>query len=69
MNKKADALIEPYMTVQDVCKYLKISDESLYGWIKNSDIPAHKVGRRWLFDKADLDAWIKSGRAAGSDKK
>lgn len=69
MDKKTGALIEPYMTVQDVCRYLKISDESLYGWIKNTDIPAHKVGRRWLFDKSELDDWIKSGRAAELEKK
>lgn len=56
------------MTVQDVCRYLKITDESVYGWIKNTDIPAHKVGRRWLFDKAELDVWIKSGHAAEGEK-
>lgn len=61
-EKKQD--IEPYMTVNDVCRYLKITNESLYSWIKRSDIPAHRVGKRWLFDKAELDAWIKSGKAA-----
>lgn len=55
--------IEPYLTVQEVCAYLKITDESLYSWIKNKGIPAHRVGKRWLFDKGELDAWIKSGKA------
>jgi len=65
--KKQD--IEPYLTVQDVCQYLKISDESVYGWIKNTDIPAHRVGKRWLFEKAELDAWVKSGKAADIKEK
>ena len=56
--------MEPYMTVNDVCRYLKITNESLYNWIKRTDIPAHRVGKRWLFDKAELDAWVKSGKAA-----
>jgi len=64
MNDKRKPDMEPYMTVNDVCRYLKITNESLYGWIKRTDIPAHRVGRRWLFDKAELDAWVKSGRAA-----
>ena len=61
--------IEPYLTVQVVCQYLKISDESVYGWIKNTDIPAHRVGKRWLFDKAELDVWVKSGKAADIKEK
>lgn len=40
IDKKQD--VEPYLTVQDVCQYLKISDES----VKNTDILAlaHHVG-------------------------
>ena len=38
IEKKQD--VEPYLTVQDVCQYLKISDES----VKNTDILAHHVG-------------------------
>ena len=64
MSKAKTQKLEPYLTIQDVCGYLKITNESLYGWIKNTDIPAHRVGKRWLFDKSELDAWIKSGRAA-----
>lgn len=60
MSPRAKAVLEPYLTVNDVCKYLKISNESLYGWIKNTDIPAHKVGKRWLFSKDELDAWVRS---------
>ena len=64
MRQDEKQRFEPYLTVNDVCKYLKISNESLYGWIKSTNIPAHRVGRRWLFDKAELDAWVKSGKAA-----
>lgn len=60
MSPRAKAVLEPYLTVNDVCKYLKISNESLYGWIKDTDIPAHKVGKRWLFSKDELDAWVRS---------
>lgn len=64
MNNEHKFDMVPYMTVNDVCQYLKITNESLYSWIKHTDIPAHRVGKRWLFDKAELDAWIKSGKAA-----
>lgn len=56
--------IEPYMTVEDVCKYFSSTKETVYRWIKKNDMPAHRVGKRWLFDRAELDAWVKSGKAA-----
>ena len=63
MEKHDDVKFEPFLTVQEVCQYLKISNESLYGWIKKKNIPAHRVGKRWLFDKKELNAWVRSGRA------
>ena len=54
---------ERYLTVQDICVYLNVTDETVYCWIKDSDIPAHRVGRRWMFDRDELDSWIKSGKA------
>lgn len=62
--KKSVIKIEPWLTVQNVCTYLSVTDETVYKWIKNTDIPAHRVGKRWMFDKSELDAWIKVGKGA-----
>ena len=64
MQTESKEKIIPYLTIQEVCQYLKITNETLYNWIKVTDIPAHRVGKRWLFDKSELDKWIKSGKAA-----
>lgn len=53
-----------YLLVKDICKYLNISDETLYKWIRDKFIPAHRVGKRWMFDKDEIDRWVKSGKAA-----
>ena len=63
MDNMPEPKFEPFLTIKDVCLYLKVSDETLYGWIKHKDIPVHRVGKRWLFDKAELDVWVKSGKA------
>jgi excisionase family DNA binding protein len=55
---------ERMLTVADIRKYLSVTNETVYNWIKKTDIPAHRVGKRWMFDKAELDAWIKSGKGA-----
>lgn len=69
MSRSDKQTLEPYLTVNDVCKYLKISNETLYSWIKHTDIPAHRVGKRWLFAKAELDEWVRSGKAAAKAEK
>jgi excisionase family DNA binding protein len=56
---------EIMLTVADVCKFLSVFDETVYSWIRGTDIPAARVGKRRLFDKAEFDQWIKAGRTAG----
>ena len=46
---------ERMLTVADVCEYLSVTNETVYTWIKKTDIPALRVGRKWLFAKAELD--------------
>ena len=39
--------IEPYMTVEDVCKYFSSTKETVYRWIKKNGMPTHRIGKRW----------------------
>jgi excisionase family DNA binding protein len=32
-------------------------------WIAKKNMPAHKVGRNWMFKPSEIDEWIKSGQA------
>ena len=60
---------DKWMTLVEVCKYLKVSRETILNWINKKDMPAHKVGRLWRFDSVEVDAWIKTGAAAEDSKK
>jgi excisionase family DNA binding protein len=53
-----------WLTVDDVSKYLSITKDTIYKWIDNRSMPAHKVGRKWMFQKTEIDEWVKSGKAA-----
>ena len=33
-------------------------------WIKDKNVPAHKIGKQWKFKRSELDAWVKSGKSA-----
>ena len=53
-----------WLTVDDISKYLSVTKDTIYKWIENRNMPAHKVGRKWMFQKTEVDEWVKSGKAA-----
>lgn len=58
-----------WLTVDDICKYLNVSNDTVYKWIEQKNMPAQKVGRRWMFKKDEVDEWIKAGGAADEASK
>jgi excisionase family DNA binding protein len=50
------------LTVDEVCEYTRLSESSVRRWARDGRIPgARHLGRRWLFDKAQLLAWLEAG--------
>ena len=56
-----------WLTVDDICKYLSITKDTVYKWIEQKGMPVSKIGRKWLFRKEDIDDWVKS--KSNSDEK
>ena len=50
----ADAL----MTVEEVAKYLKVEESTVYTWARQRKVPAIKISRFWRFRKEDIDKWL-----------
>jgi excisionase family DNA binding protein len=53
-----------WLSVQDIAAYLGVKNETIYVWIAKKRMPAHKVGRLWKFKTAEVDTWVRSGRAS-----
>jgi excisionase family DNA binding protein len=52
------------LNVHDASKMLGgLHIQTVYGMAQRGEIPAVRVGRRVLFEKADLSDWIESHRA------
>lgn len=60
---------ERWLTVDDICKYLNVSNETIYKWIELRSMPGHRVGRRWMFKQDEVDAWVRSGGSADNSGK
>ena len=52
-----------WLSVEEICKYLGISNDTIYKWINDKTMPAHKVGRLWKFKKDEVDDWVRGGGA------
>lgn len=69
----------PLLTLPEAARLLRVSDRTLYGLARRRAVPVLRLGGRWLFDRAALEAWaaarIEGGEArpapppilAGSD--
>jgi excisionase family DNA binding protein len=61
-----DPMPERWLSVEEAAAYLGIKRDTAYKWIDRKAMPAHKVGRLWKFRREEIDAWVRSGRAANS---
>lgn len=46
-------------TVADVATYLKLPVSTVYRLAERREIPGHKVGRQWRFQRAVIDEWLR----------
>lgn len=54
--------MDGWMTVAEAAKYIQLGKTVLYNLAREGGIPSNKVGSKWLFNKDDLDNWIRSNR-------
>jgi len=58
-----------WMSVDEICRYLGVSNDTVYRWIDSHVMPAHKMGRLWKFKRDEVDMWVKTGGAASARSK
>ena len=46
------------MNTGEVAKYLRVSRSLIYRMAREGQIPALKVGRKWLFRKETIEHWL-----------
>lgn len=59
--------IDRWITVVDVAQHLGVAAITIYRWLEKGQIPAHRVGRQWRFNQAEIDEWVKRGDAGDID--
>jgi excisionase family DNA binding protein len=49
---------KPIMTVEEVAKYLRLSQAKVYRLANAGEIPAMRIGKSWRFRKDMIDEWF-----------
>ncbi len=57
-----------WLSVDEIGAYLGIKRDTIYKWINEKGMPAHKIGRLWKFKKDEVDGWVRSGGAAAGNE-
>lgn len=51
-----------WLSLEDTAAYLGMGKTALYALARENKIPGRKLGKKWTFEKAGLDAWVRSSR-------
>jgi PTS system nitrogen regulatory IIA component len=46
------------LTIEEVAKYLRVSERSVYDWAQKGEIPSGKIGTVWRFKKTEIENWV-----------
>ncbi len=49
---------EDILTIDEVAKYLRVSERTVYEWAQKGEIPSGKIGTVWRFKKAEIEKWV-----------
>jgi excisionase family DNA binding protein/PAS domain S-box-containing protein len=64
--EKRDKLV---LTVKDVAAYLQVNQTTIYRLLRQSAIPAFKLGGDWRFNVESIDAWRLDAEARSSGRR
>jgi excisionase family DNA binding protein len=57
-----------WLSVQEIAVHLGASRDTVYRWIEDRKLPAHRIGRCWKFKLDEVDEWVRAGKAADEEQ-
>ena len=55
------------LSADDIAAHLGVTKDTIYTWIAEKGMPAHKIGRLWKFQATEVDDWVRRGGAAAQE--
>jgi DNA repair protein RadD len=51
-----------WISLEEAAAYLNLGKTTLYGLTRDGKVPSKKIGKKWVFSRQDLDAWVNASR-------
>ena len=51
-------MTDDILTIEEVAKYLRVSERTVYDWAQKGEIPSGKIGTVWRFKKSEIEKWV-----------
>ena len=61
-------MTDDILTIEEVAKYLRVSDRTVYDWAQKGEIPAGKIGTVWRFKKTEIENWVNARLSSSAFK-
>jgi len=58
-----------WLSVDEIAQHLGVSKDTVYSWLADGKVPAHRVGKLWKFKTSEIDDWVTKGGASTSNEK
>ena len=62
-------MTERSLSTEEMPAHLGVNPDTIYKWIAEKNMPAHRIGRPWKFKKDEVDEWVRNGGTSESDGK
>lgn len=56
------------LTIDEVAKYLRVSERTVYEWAQKGEIPSGKIGTVWRFKKTEIEKWVNDRLSSQSNQ-
>jgi len=54
------------LTLEEVAKYLRVSERTIYDCAQKGEIPAGKIRTSWRFKRSEIDRWVNEKLSSGN---
>ena len=68
ISKLETKVQDDILTIEEVARYLRVSDRTVYDWAQKGEIPAGKIGTVWRFKKSEVENWVNARLSSDSGK-
>ncbi len=51
---------EKWVSMEEICKHLGSSRDTVKKMIRQENLPAYKIDRKWKFKISEVDSWMRN---------